>query len=50
MAPIGTAFLVEAYGWDSAFITTALFGIVVIVCWLFVKPGKALIEEEAIRE
>jgi ACS family glucarate transporter-like MFS transporter len=50
LAPIGTAFLVEAYGWDSAFITTALFGIVVIVCWLFVKPGKALIEEEAIRE
>ena len=50
LAPIGTAFLVEAYGWDSAFITTALFGIVVIVCWLFVKPGKALIKEEAIRE
>ena len=47
LAPIVTAFLVEAYGWNQAFVVTACFGIIVIICWLIVKPGKVLIPESS---
>ncbi len=46
LAPIVTAFLVEAYGWNDMFAITALFGTLVVVCWLVVKPGKQLLPEE----
>lgn len=47
LAPIVTAYFVTNYGWNEAFIATSLFGIVAIIAWLFVKPGKALVSEEA---
>lgn len=46
LAPIVTAALVTAYGWNQAFIITSLFGIIAIVAWLFVKPGKELVPEK----
>lgn len=46
LAPIVTAFFVTNYGWNNAFIATSLFGIVAIIAWIFVKPGKALVPEE----
>ena len=45
LAPTVTAFLVEAYGWNDAFAITALFGALVVVCWLVIKPGKQLVED-----
>ena len=45
LAPIVTAFLVETYGWNNAFSITALFGLIVVACWLVVKPGKQLIAD-----
>ena len=45
LAPIVTAFVVTNYGWNDAFIATSLFGIVAIIAWIFVKPGKALVAE-----
>lgn len=42
LAPIVTAFFVTNYGWNNAFTYTALFGVVAIVAWIFVKPGKQL--------
>ena len=50
LAPIVTAFLVQAYGWNNAFSITALFGIIVVVCWIFVNPGKALMPEAVVEE
>lgn len=46
LAPIVTAALVTSYGWNQAFIITSLFGIIAIVAWLFVKPGKQLVPEK----
>ena len=46
LAPIVTAYFVTNYGWNDAFIATSLFGIVAIVAWIFVKPGKALTPNE----
>lgn len=46
LAPIVTAFFVTNYGWNQAFIFTSLFGIIAIVAWAFVKPGKALVLKE----
>lgn len=45
LAPIVTAFLVETYGWNNAFSITALFGLIVVACWLVIKPGKQLIAD-----
>ena len=47
LAPIVTAYLVTNYGWNDAFIATSLFGVVAIIAWLFVKPGKTLVPAEA---
>ena len=50
LAPIVTAYLVTNYGWNEAFIATSLFGIVAIIAWIFVKPGKALVADKATPE
>lgn len=42
LAPIVTAFFVTNYGWNDAFIATSLFGVVAVIAWLFVNPGKTL--------
>lgn len=46
LAPVVTAYLVTNYGWNNAFVATSLFGIVAIVAWIFVKPGKQLVLEK----
>lgn len=46
LAPIVTAALVTRYGWNQAFMITSLFGIIAIIAWLFVKPGKPLVAEK----
>ncbi|MCH4166499.1 MAG: MFS transporter [Megasphaera sp.] len=46
LAPIVTAFFVTNYGWNDAFVATSLFGIVAVVAWLFVKPGKTLVPKQ----
>jgi len=43
LAPLVTAFLVQAYGWSAALNTTSMFGIIAIIAWLFVRPGKPLV-------
>lgn len=43
LAPVVTAYLVTNYGWNNAFVATSLFGIVAIIAWSFVKPGKQLV-------
>ena len=45
LAPIVTAFLVTNYGWNEAFIATSLFGILAVIAWVFVNPGKPLVQE-----
>jgi ACS family glucarate transporter-like MFS transporter len=45
LAPIVTAFLVTNYGWNEAFIATSLFGILAVIAWIFVNPGKPLVQE-----
>lgn len=46
LAPIVTAFFVTNYGWNNAFTATSLFGIIAIVAWIFVKPGKQLVPQD----
>lgn len=46
LAPIVTAYFVTNYGWNEAFTATSLFGIVAVVCWFFVKPGKMLVPKK----
>ncbi|MDR3591004.1 MAG: MFS transporter, partial [Negativicutes bacterium] len=41
-APPVTAWVVTAYGWDSAILVTGLAGIIGAVIWQFVKPGQPL--------
>ena len=45
LAPVVTAFLVEAYGWSTALAPSAPLGSIVVVSWLLVKPGKQLLED-----
>lgn len=41
-APIATALLVEAIGWDNALNCTAVLIFLGIACWIFVKPDQPL--------
>lgn len=42
IAPPLTAWVVTAYGWDSAILITGLVAILGAIIWQFVKPGKPL--------
>lgn len=44
-APIITAYLVQAFGWQGALTSTSAFIAIGCVCWLFVRPDKPLVTE-----
>lgn len=44
-APVITAYLVEAFGWQGALSMTSVFIVLGCICWLFVKPEKPLVAE-----
>jgi ACS family glucarate transporter-like MFS transporter len=43
-APIFTAMLVEVVGWDSTLAISTMVVAVGVICWLFVKPDRPLVE------
>ncbi|MDL2307196.1 MFS transporter [Desulfovibrio sp. OttesenSCG-928-C06] len=43
-APVITAYLVEAFGWQGALTSTSGFIVIGCICWLFVRPDKPVIK------
>ncbi|MDR1243130.1 MAG: MFS transporter [Deltaproteobacteria bacterium] len=44
-APVVTAYLVRAFGWQGALSMTSVFIFIGCFCWVFIRPDRSLVEE-----